>query len=172
MRKYKEWNGNVGNRAYSHSLPSHNPSPKVHPRSPGQSCGHGAPLAAISTDGGVRQDQVYRRQRYVIKYFSLYSVCIQCEGFANLTKFIDGKETTNNALYIYHFLFLQPMPNRLARWAVNNVPAWPWLWRAPLFVMWFVELPLQLLIFTPWRWVAAAGTAALQVRVDVSQFVE
>ena len=85
-------------------------------------------------------------------------------GFGK-TKFIDDKDTTDNAMYIKHFLYAQPMPNKLAMMAVDKLPSWKWLWGAKVWFMWFAEIPVPFLALTPWRWLAAAIIPMLQVGI-------
>ena len=86
-------------------------------------------------------------------------------GFGK-TKFLDDEDTNDgNVLYIYNFLFAQPMPNRLAQLATTYIPQWRWFWGGAVWFMWLVEIPLPFLALTPWRWVAAYGIAALQVGI-------
>ena len=81
-------------------------------------------------------------------------------GFGK-TKFIDGEATRDNSLYIRTFLFVQPLPNKLARFVAELPASWSLLWKGSLFFMWLVEVPLPFLMLLPWtREIAAYGTNA------------
>ena len=49
-------------------------------------------------------------------------------GFGK-TKFLDDSNTTDNSLYIYNFLFAQPMPNKFAKWITDTIPKSKWIWK-------------------------------------------
>ena len=86
-------------------------------------------------------------------------------GFGK-TKFIDDNVTTDNSLYIYHFLFSQPMPNKLAKFVTDYAPRWKFLWKGALAHMWFVEIPLPFLYFHSYtRMYAFYGTLSLQAGI-------
>ena len=86
-------------------------------------------------------------------------------GFGK-TKFIDNHETTDNSLYIYHFLFAQPMPNKLAKWVTDHVPQWKWLWQGAAAHMFLVEIPLPFLMLHSYtRIYAFYGTLSLQAGI-------
>ena len=86
-------------------------------------------------------------------------------GFGK-TKFIDGEATRDNSLYIRTFLFVQPLPNKLARFVAELPASWSLLWKGSLFFMWLVEVPLPFLMLLPWtREIAAYGTMMLQVGI-------
>jgi hypothetical protein len=83
-------------------------------------------------------------------------------GFGK-TKFLDDSVTTDNSLYIYNFLFAQPMPNKFAKWATDYLPKSPWLWKGAALHMWFVEIPLPFcMLFSYTRLFSFYGTLSLQ----------
>lgn len=85
-------------------------------------------------------------------------------GFGK-TKFLDDQDRTDNNMYIRNFLYAQPMPNKIARFLVDRMPKWNWLWGAQVWFMWLVEIPIPFLALTPWRGVAALTIPMLQLGI-------